>query len=269
MCFRLSIVPVICLLLLLLLLSRVGHVRLCATPQTAAHQAPPSLGFSRQEHWSGLPFPSPIRESESEVSQSCPTLSDPMDCSLPRSSIHGIFQARVLEWGAIAFSQLFVYLTVIVLSILITLTQKQNIAILQGNNNGKILIMGVIFLQKQDRQYPHISIFKDSVQFSSVIQTCLTLCDPVEGSTSGLRVHHQLPELAQTQGHQAGDAIQPSHHLLCPFPPASVVYMRIFFQTGKFMNTFICSRNVLFHSIIFQHGTIHGNHQNQIYLSFL
>ena len=47
----------------------------------AAHQAPPSLGFSRQEHWSGLPFPSPMRESE--VLQSCPTPSDPMNCSLP------------------------------------------------------------------------------------------------------------------------------------------------------------------------------------------
>ena len=43
-------------------------------------------------------------KSESEVAQSCPTLSDPMDCSLPGSSIHGILQARVLEWGAIAFS---------------------------------------------------------------------------------------------------------------------------------------------------------------------
>ena len=45
-------------------------------------------------------------KSESEVAQSCPTRSDPMDCSLPGSSIHGIFQARVLEWGAIAFSNL-------------------------------------------------------------------------------------------------------------------------------------------------------------------
>jgi len=43
-------------------------------------------------------------KSEREVVQSCPTLHDPMDCSLPGSSIHGIFQARVLEWGAIAFS---------------------------------------------------------------------------------------------------------------------------------------------------------------------
>ena len=87
-----------------MLLSCFSRVRLCATPETAAHQAPPSLGFSRQEHWSGLPFPSPMHESESEVAQSCPTLRDPMDCSLPGSSVHGIFQARVLEWGAIAFS---------------------------------------------------------------------------------------------------------------------------------------------------------------------
>ena len=49
---------------LLLLLSRFCRVRLCATPQTAAHQAPLSLGFSRQEHWSGLPFPPPMYESE-------------------------------------------------------------------------------------------------------------------------------------------------------------------------------------------------------------
>ena len=43
-------------------------------------------------------------KSESEVAQSCPTLRHPMDCSLPGSSMHGVFQARVLEWGAIAFS---------------------------------------------------------------------------------------------------------------------------------------------------------------------
>ena len=51
-------------LLLLLLLSRFSRVRLCVTPLTAAHQAPPSLGFSRQKHWSGLPFPSPMHENE-------------------------------------------------------------------------------------------------------------------------------------------------------------------------------------------------------------
>ena len=52
-----------------------------------------------QEHWSGLPFPSPMHESENWKwsAQSCPTPSDPMDCSLPGSSVHGIFQARVLK----------------------------------------------------------------------------------------------------------------------------------------------------------------------------
>ena len=130
-----------------------SHVRLLATPWTAAYQAPPSMGVSRQEYWSGVPLPSPpiasaaaaakslqscvtLRshrqqptrlpcpwdspgkntevgfhfllqcmkvKSEREVTQSCPTLCDPMDCSLLGSSIHGIFQARVLEWGAITF----------------------------------------------------------------------------------------------------------------------------------------------------------------------
>ena len=104
-------------------------------PWTVAHQAPLSMGFSRQEYWSGLPFPSPgdlpdpgieprppalqadalltmprpvtlwITMKWSEVAQSCPTLCNPMDCSLPGSSVHGIFQARVLEWIAISFSK--------------------------------------------------------------------------------------------------------------------------------------------------------------------
>ena len=99
-------------MLLLLLLSHFSRVRLCVTPETAAHQAPPSLGFSRQEHWSGLPFPSPKQESESEVAQSCPTPSDPMDCSLPGSFVRGIFQARVLEWVAIAFSEWIIYILI-------------------------------------------------------------------------------------------------------------------------------------------------------------
>ena len=83
--------------LLLPLLSRFSRVRLCATPEMAAHQAPPSLGFSRQEHWSGLHFLLQCMKvkSESEVQ-----LCDPMDCSLPGSSVDRIFQARILEWVA-------------------------------------------------------------------------------------------------------------------------------------------------------------------------
>ena len=58
------------------------------------------------------------------------------------------------------------------------------------------------------------------VQFSSVTWSCLTLCDPMNHSTSGLPVHHQLPESMQTHVHWVGDDIQPSHHLLSPSPPA-------------------------------------------------
>ena len=80
------------------------------------------MGFSRQEHWSGLPFPppgdlpnpgiepgSPSLQADSLLTElqgkgSHSVMCDPMDCSPPGSSVHGIFQARVLEWGAIAFS---------------------------------------------------------------------------------------------------------------------------------------------------------------------
>ena len=101
-----------------------SHVQLFATPWTGAYQAPPSMEFSRQVYWSGVPLPSPyqtakklimvmegqrtvwsggmenhwitmkrrfVTESESEVAQLCPTLCDSMDWSLPGSSVHGIF----------------------------------------------------------------------------------------------------------------------------------------------------------------------------------
>ena len=60
----------------------------------------------------------------------------------------------------------------------------------------------------------------NSVQFSSVAQSCPTLCDPMNCSTPGLPVHHQLPEFTQTHIHRVGDAIQPSHPLSSPSPPA-------------------------------------------------
>ena len=59
-----------------------------------------------------------------------------------------------------------------------------------------------------------------SVEFSSVPQSCLTLCNPMNHSTPGLPVHHQLPEFTQTHVHRVGDAIQPSHPLSSPSPPA-------------------------------------------------
>ena len=59
-----------------------------------------------------------------------------------------------------------------------------------------------------------------SVQFSSIAQLCPTLCDPMNCSMPGLPVHHQLPEFTQTHVHRVSDAIQPSHLLLSPSPPA-------------------------------------------------
>ena len=63
-------------------------------------------------------------------------------------------------------------------------------------------------------------ILPSSVQFSSVAQSCPTLCDPMNRSTPGLPVHHQLPEFTQIHVHRVGDAIQPSHPLSSPSPPA-------------------------------------------------
>ena len=71
------------------------------------------------------------------------------------------------------------------------------------------------FLLKKN--YFHLSIHS---QFSSVAQSCPTLCDPMNHSMPGLPVHHQLPESTQTHVHWVGDAIQPSHPLSCPSPPA-------------------------------------------------
>ena len=115
-----------------------SHVQVFATLRTVPCQAPLSMGFSRQEYCSGLPCPPPgdlldpgikpmslvsptlaggffttsaTWEAQStgdqfhSVAQSCPTLCDPMDYSSPSSSVHGILQARVLEWVAIPFSR--------------------------------------------------------------------------------------------------------------------------------------------------------------------
>ena len=122
-------------------------------------------------------------KSESEVAQSCPTLSDPMDCSLPGSSIHGIFQARVLEWGAIAFS----------------------------DDKPRLHIKSQDIILQTTIQIVKAMVFP--VQFHSVAQSCPTLCDPMNRSTPDNPVHHQLPEFTQTHVHRVGDAIQPSHPL--------------------------------------------------------
>ena len=74
-----------------------------------------------------------------------------------------------------------------------------------------LVIFGIMLCNKYGNIY---------IQFSSVTQLCLTLCDPMDCSMPGLPVHHQLPESTQTHVHWVSDAIQPSHPLLSPSPPA-------------------------------------------------
>ena len=98
---------------------------------------------------------------------------------------------------------------------------------------------------KNDNWETHyfIIISYNSDQFSSVAQSCLTLCNSMDCSTPGLPVHHQLPELIQTHAHQVGDAIQPSHLLLSPFPPA----FNLFQHQGLYQ--WICSSHQVGQSI--------------------
>ena len=93
----------------------------------------------------------------------------------------------------------------------------------------KFIVLGlkieflILIRIKNSRFLLFISIKQDvqfSVHFSSVAQSCPTLCDPMDCSTPGLPVHHWLPELTQTHVHRVGDAIQPSHPLLSPSLPA-------------------------------------------------
>ena len=95
-------------LLLPLLLRRCSRVRLCATPQRQPTRLPRPWDSPGKNTGVGCHFllQGMKVKSESEVAQWCPSLGDPMDCSPPGSSIHGILQARGLEWGAIAFSAL-------------------------------------------------------------------------------------------------------------------------------------------------------------------
>ena len=82
----------------------------------------------------------------------------------------------------------------------------------------KIVLM--FYLKHIKRDIDILDTVGEGVQFSSVAQSCLTLCDPMNCSTPGLPVHHQLPEFTQTHVHRVGEAIQLSHPLSSPSPPA-------------------------------------------------
>ena len=155
-------------------------VQLFVTPQTVAHQAPLSMGFSRQEYWSGLPFPPPGYLPNPGI--------EPM--SLVSPALAGRFFTTAPPGKPL-------------------LGEGGNYHAhgwKQSNRKGWI------------SQVCNCFTFIMTVQFSP--QSCPTLCNPMNRSTPGLPVHHHLPEFTQTHVHRVGDAIQTSHPLSSPSPPA-------------------------------------------------
>ena len=122
------------------------------------------------------------------VAQLCLILSDPVTVA-HQALLSVLSQARILEWVAISFSRACYW----------PRDQTHNLL---------------------HRQADALPLCQYSLQFSSVTQSCPTLCDPMNCSTPRLPVHHQLLEFTQTHVHRVGDAIQPSHPLSSPSPPA-------------------------------------------------
>ena len=90
----------------------------------------------------------------------------------------------------------------------------------QGMGSQHNFILFLSLATSRCKQLEDLQAFRETVQFSSVAQLCPTLHDPMNRSTPGLPVHHQLPEFTQTHVHRVSDAIQPSHPLLSPSPSA-------------------------------------------------
>ena len=148
------------------------------------------------------------------VAQSRPTVCDLMDCSLPGSSVHGIFQGRILEQVVISFprgssgprNQTHVSCVSCIGRWILyhCATWEAPLSLGHPLKEGSGSYFGF-----------HFMCFS-SVQSLSHVR----LCDPMNCSTPGLPVHHQLLEFTQTHIHRVGDAIQPSHPLSSPSPPA-------------------------------------------------
>ena len=176
-----------------------------------------------------------------------------MVCSLPGSSVHGIFQARILEWVAISLSRgssrprdgtqvsrtagrcftLWATREVhIQMRMLCLLFLHTHINSLFYSLIPTYIKQHVSLLQRiTDTHWPILSFpILMGIQFCSVAQSCPTLCDPMNRSTPGLPVHHQPPESTQTHVHQDGDAIQPSHPLSSPSPALNLSQHQGLFQ---------------------------------------
>ena len=134
----------------------------------------------------------------SKLLQSCPTLCNPMDCSLLGSSVHGILQSRILEWDAMPFSRG-------------SFWPRDQTLISFVSCIGRWVLYHLRHLG---------SPVRSGVCCCSVAQSCLTLCHPMDCSLPGFPVLQRFAELAQTRVHWVSDAIKLSHPLSPPSPPA-------------------------------------------------
>ena len=126
----------------------------------------------------------------SSVSQSCLTLCNPMECGTPGSSVHGIFQARILDWVVISYSG-----------------DLPDQGVKPTSLTSPTLGGGFLTTMPPGKLQIYPQLFTN------------TLCNPMDYSKPGFPVHHLLPKLTQTPVHRAGDAIQLSHLLSSPSPP--------------------------------------------------
>ena len=137
-----------------------------------------------------------------------------MDCSPPGSSVHRISQARILEWVTIFSSPIRLHFSLSLVIYFLFLSLCLFYFYCLRIESGSPGLTGRFFTEPPGKP-------RSTVQFSLVAQSCLTLCDPMNCSTPDLPVHHQLPEFTQTHVHWVSDAIQPSHPLSSPSPPAT------------------------------------------------
>ena len=156
------------------------------------------------ERWKKCKFTPSVLCFNTEL---CPTLCNPIDSSLSGSSVHGEFPGKNIRVGCRAL--------------------LQGIFPSQGLNSGLPHSRGFFTIWATREALT-------SSQFNSVTQSCPTLCDPMDCSMLGFAAHHQLPKFTQTHVHWVGDAIQASHSLSSPFPPAFKLsqHQGLFFWEG-------------------------------------
>ena len=142
-----------------------SHVRLLASPWTAAYQAPPSMGFSRQEHWSGVPLPSQRHPKYSLI----------------------LFSSNIILYNII-----FCFLQALSITNYLKCSLNYYVFLRRPLRSKRAEALPVFF---------PAGFSTPSVQFGSVTQSCPTLCDPTDCSTPGLPVHHQLSAFTQTHVH--------------------------------------------------------------------